>query len=288
MPRSSIKSKSQELCEWRSLRHVHIACRRLTSFFCSLTATNESLEEKIEDLRKQLDELNREVEIERRKNERLQIEQQTRKEELFVATTNNARTQRHSDASDKDVLNSNSNDSEVQLIEISRATLNFNHFTLFLSLSLFSRLQSNDRSNITTVLHQPIFTTTICGEQTMGIDEVDRRFAEHCDNEEIINIITDLDGTKRQLVVERQRVTELEDQLSSLSECLIYDYILPQWGSFYQLILFPIVQDNRDLQNRIAQSITADVGEMRSMHDELSILEESGYVLSRFGGVDFF
>lgn len=37
------------------------------------------------------------------------------------------------------------------------------------------------------------------------------------------------------------------------------------------------VQDNRDLQNRIAQSITTDVGEMRSMHDELSILEESGY-----------
>lgn len=35
------------------------------------------------------------------------------------------------------------------------------------------------------------------------------------------------------------------------------------------------VQDNRELQNRISQS-TADVGEMRSMHDELSILEESG------------
>lgn len=80
---------------------------------CSLTATNESLEEKIEDLRKQLDELNREVEIERRKNERLQIEQRARKEELFAAVTNNPKKQRHSDASNKVVLNSNSNETEV-------------------------------------------------------------------------------------------------------------------------------------------------------------------------------
>lgn len=48
--------------------------------------------------------------------------------------------------------------------------------------------------------------------------------------------------------------------------------------------MISIVQDNRDLQNRIAQSITADVGEMRSMHDELSILEESGYdIATDFG-----
>lgn len=47
---------------------------------CSLTTTNESLEEKLEDVRKQIEELNREVEIERRKNERLQIEQRTKRE----------------------------------------------------------------------------------------------------------------------------------------------------------------------------------------------------------------
>lgn len=57
-------------------------------------------------------------------------------------------------------------------------------------------------------------------EQPLGYDEVDqdRRLAETCDNEEIMNIITDLDGTKRQLNAERQRVSELEDQLSSLSK----------------------------------------------------------------------
>lgn len=54
--------------------------------------------------------------------------------------------------------------------------------------------------------------------QFIGIDEVDRRLAETCDNEEIENIITELDGTKRQLNAERQRVSELEDQLSSLSK----------------------------------------------------------------------
>ena len=54
--------------------------------------------------------------------------------------------------------------------------------------------------------------------EAIGIDEVDRRLAETCDNEEIMNIITELDGTKRQLNAERQRVSELEDQLSSLSK----------------------------------------------------------------------
>lgn len=54
--------------------------------------------------------------------------------------------------------------------------------------------------------------------EAIGIDEVDRRLAETCDNEEIMNIITEWDGTKRQLNAERQRVSELEDQLSSLSK----------------------------------------------------------------------
>lgn len=39
----------------------------------------------MEELRKQIDELNREVEIERRKNERLQVEQRNRKDESVSA-----------------------------------------------------------------------------------------------------------------------------------------------------------------------------------------------------------
>lgn len=38
-------------------------------------------------MRKQIEELNREVEIERRKNERLQIEQRNRKDETVTANT---------------------------------------------------------------------------------------------------------------------------------------------------------------------------------------------------------
>lgn len=48
------------------------------------------------------------------------------------------------------------------------------------------------------------------------VDMVDG--AENCDNEYILNVMTELDGTKRQLACERQRIMELEDQLSSLSK----------------------------------------------------------------------
>lgn len=56
--------------------------------------------------------------------------------------------------------------------------------------------------------------------QAMGVDEVDQRqqAADTCDSEELETILTELDGTKRQLNSERLRVSELEDQLSSLSE----------------------------------------------------------------------
>lgn len=57
----------------------------------------------------------------------------------------------------------------------------------------------------------------LVNSQSIGYDEVDR-IVETCDNEEILTIITELDGTKRQLTAERQRVSELEDQLSSLSK----------------------------------------------------------------------
>lgn len=56
-------------------------------FFLSLTTTNESLEEKCEEFRKQIEESHREVEIERRKNERLQLEQRKRKDEAVTTPT---------------------------------------------------------------------------------------------------------------------------------------------------------------------------------------------------------
>lgn len=47
-------------------------------FFISLTATSEALEEKCEELRKQVDDLNQQVETERRKTERILQEQRTK------------------------------------------------------------------------------------------------------------------------------------------------------------------------------------------------------------------
>lgn len=58
----------------------------------------------------------------------------------------------------------------------------------------------------------------INGGQSQGVDEVDQDLVTNCDNEEILNIMSELEANKRQLNNERQRVSELEDQLSSLSK----------------------------------------------------------------------
>ncbi|XP_031622778.1 cerebellar degeneration-related protein 2 isoform X2 [Contarinia nasturtii] len=171
----------------------------------TLIGNNETLEEKIDELRKQIEELQRELEIERRKNERLQLEQRTKKDEAVIAPVNSG------------LREPNSN---------------------------------NTKGNTETIVAH-VSTNNVQPSQPLGVDEVDR-LAETCDSAEILDMITELDGTKRQLNAERQRVSELEDQLSSL------------------------IQDNRDLQNRVAQTVAPEFGEMRSMHDELAILEESG------------
>lgn len=49
----------------------------------SLIATNETLEEKGEELRRQVDDLNQKIEIERRKSERLLQEQRLKKDEAI-------------------------------------------------------------------------------------------------------------------------------------------------------------------------------------------------------------
>lgn len=63
-----------------------------------------------------------------------------------------------------------------------------------------------------------MYKQLINGGQGQGIDEVDRDLVANCDNEEILNIMAELEASRRQLNNERQRVSELEDQLSSLSK----------------------------------------------------------------------
>lgn len=73
-------------------------------------------------------------------------------------------------------------------------------------------VESTGQPNAT---RQPTFNDS----RPMGIDEVDHQLAHPCDSEEFENILAELEGTKRQLNSERLRVSELEDQLSSLSKC---------------------------------------------------------------------
>lgn len=67
------------------------------------------------------------------------------------------------------------------------------------------------------------------------------------DNEELIRCVSELESTKKALLSEQHRVNELEDQLVA------------------------IIQENQTLQGRLVQSSNE---EMKSVHEELSILEE--------------
>ena len=74
----------------------------------------------------------------------------------------------------------------------------------------------------------------------------------HVDNDEVIQLIGTLEEAKRQYALEHVRVSELEEQISV------------------------IAQENQTLSTRLAQVHTLD--EMKSVHEELSILEEVRYV----------
>ncbi|XP_073834510.1 cerebellar degeneration-related protein 2-like isoform X1 [Musca autumnalis] len=76
-------------------------------------------------------------------------------------------------------------------------------------------------------------------------------------NDEIIKLVNDFEATKKAYMAEQQRCGELEEQLVA------------------------IIQENQNLQTRIAQ--TSATEEMKSMHDELSILDEvrQGQMCSR-------
>lgn len=77
------------------------------------------------------------------------------------------------------------------------------------------------------------------------------------DHEELLRVLTDLEDSKQQNTNAQMTISELEQQISVLS------------------------QENNSLQTRLAQSNTLD--EMKSVHEELSFLEEvrQGQMCSR-------
>ncbi|XP_055587812.1 uncharacterized protein LOC129740228 isoform X2 [Uranotaenia lowii] len=88
--------------------------------------------------------------------------------------------------------------------------------------------------------HQSSFTTASSQPPT------DLNLAE--ENEELIRIMQELDKTRKCFIAEQNRVTELEEQLAA------------------------IAQENQMLQSKIVQINTTE--EMKSVHEELSILDE--------------
>lgn len=82
----------------------------------------------------------------------------------------------------------------------------------------------------------------------LAVDQLDVSNIAGEENEELIKLMTELETTKKAYISEQQRVSELEEQLMT------------------------IIQENQTLQSRVAQVSTNE--EMKSVHEELSILEE--------------
>lgn len=92
-------------------------------------------------------------------------------------------------------------------------------------------------------------------------------------DEELSNVVNELNATRRQCKEEQQRVNDLEEQLNALSEWL--NIIL--CNNIVNNSKCGLVQENQELASRIQSAVVAE--EMKSMQDELSILDEARLVL---------
>ncbi|XP_065074937.1 uncharacterized protein centrocortin isoform X2 [Ochlerotatus camptorhynchus] len=188
----------------------------------TLCRTIETLESKVEELNKTVDDVRRQLEAERKKNERLQND------------TNGGRNGKDgvllrpvgSDAGDGDI--SGPEEDEITEIDTSRPE-NF-------SFAFRDQSQSTDVTDGSSFLHSKY------QQQNLS----DLNLAE--ENEELIRIMQELEKTRKCFIAEQNRVAELEEQLAA------------------------IAQENQILQSKIVQINTTE--EMKSVHEELSILEE--------------
>lgn len=117
-------------------------------------------------------------------------------------------------------------------------------------------------------------------------DEIDEshNFNDNEKNEEFQRVLDELEGKRRQCLSEQQRVTELEEQLHVISKYeitlafhslqnIFSTNIFVDWTfSLNKKNSKILVQDNNALQSRLADATTQE--EIKSMHDELSILDE--------------
>ncbi|XP_029710863.1 uncharacterized protein LOC109397859 isoform X1 [Aedes albopictus] len=192
-------------------KHVKTLCRNI-----------ETLESKVEELGKTLDDVRRQLEAERKKNERLQNDssdgRRNGKDGVLLRPVG-------SDLGDGDA--SGPEEDEITEIDTSRPE----------NFSFAFRDQSH--------------STDVTDGSHLGISQhqqnlSDLNLAE--ENEELIRIMQELEKTRKCFIAEQNRVAELEEQLAA------------------------IAQENQILQSKIVQINTTE--EMKSVHEELSILEE--------------
>ncbi|CRK93157.1 CLUMA_CG006598, isoform A [Clunio marinus] len=195
----------------------------------SLKQNIETLELRCEEISKHVEDLTQNLELERRKSERL-------RENVTTETTTSSKTTNIK-------LRHISSASETENEEASTPT---NPNKSFTSSGQDSSNQlpfinySQDYSSI-----QPVYSHDMLSHDSGFKTENSSNSAEH---DELLKIMSELEDTKQQYMNEHSMVAELEHQLSVLA------------------------QENHNLQSRLVQANTLD--EMKSVHEELSFLEE--------------
>ncbi|XP_055709144.1 cerebellar degeneration-related protein 2-like isoform X2 [Phlebotomus papatasi] len=200
----------------------------------TLCHTVETLESRCEELVKQNEDLNKIIAMDRRKKERQQNRENGWKDGAMKSSK--SRQDNH--------------DSEPETEEASNANVRENSSH---SLNSSNNHELGDLSSLSVRLQDVVdFPTngTIRPSANSTEDSIH-------ENEELLKLMSDLNNTKKELMCEQQRNSEMEEQLIS------------------------IIQENQTLQGRLANSNANE--EMKSIHDELSILEEvrQGQMCSR-------
>lgn len=201
-------------------KHVKTLCRNI-----------ETLEAKVEELTKTMEDVRRQLDAERKKNERLQSDS------LSGQSGAGSRVQLRPVGGDGDDASlSGPDEDEITEIDTSKPE----------NFSFAFRDQSHS-TDVTDGSHLgQSFGHSNHQHQATNHALSDLNLAE--ENEELIRIMQELERTRKCFVAEQNRVAELEEQLAA------------------------IAQENQILQSKIVQINTTE--EMKSVHEELSILEE--------------
>ncbi|XP_058829158.1 uncharacterized protein LOC131688709 isoform X2 [Topomyia yanbarensis] len=215
-------------------KHAKTLCRNI-----------ETLEAKVEDVNKTLDEVRRQLEAERKNNERLRSDGGAGgggggcgsgrgvKDAIQLRPVN----------FDIDDGASGSGPDEDEITEID--TTKPENFSFAFRDQSHSTDVTDSSHNSFTNLQLPNHHNSLQQQQQQHHMN-DLNLTE--ENEELIRIMQELEKTRKCFVAEQNRVAELEEQLAA------------------------IAQENQILQSKIVQINTTE--EMKSVHEELSILEE--------------